>query len=196
MRRSGWALCLLALWLPWSAHADGAREAWGLRELMTALSQVRASRADFEEKKTLHVLNAPLVLRGSLSYAAPDTLEKHVRSPYDERYVVTGDALWVEKGGAGARRRFALPDYPKLAAFVESFRATLAGDLPVLEHYYRVRLRGDAARWSLELRPREADMLKRIRRIDIAGGGNRVTRIHVLETNGDASLMILREARP
>ena len=47
--------------------------------------------------------------------------------------------------------------------FVESIRATLAGDRAALEHYFAVGCDGDLAHWTLHLVPKEASLARSVR---------------------------------
>ena len=55
-------LCVLCAGAPSMARAAAA--AWGLPQLMRGLGQVHAASGHFVERKTIHVLNAPLTASG------------------------------------------------------------------------------------------------------------------------------------
>jgi hypothetical protein len=46
------------------------------------------------------------------------------------------------------RRSVALRDVPQAAPFIESLRATLAGDRAALERYFTVHFSGNLDRWT------------------------------------------------
>lgn len=171
---------------PGSQH-DGT--GWGVQQLMRELGAVRRSQARFVERKYLKVLNAPLELRGTLTYVAPGNLEKRTLSPKPETMTVEGDRLTIESPARNERRTLRLQDYPVLWAFVESIRSTLGGDIAALERFYRVELEGGRTRWRLYLVPRDPDMRAVISLINIGGSRERVERIEVQETRGDRSVM-------
>jgi hypothetical protein len=168
------------------AHAAAAAD-WGLAQLMQELGQVKRAEARFTERKYLRVLNAPRVSSGTLTYIAPDKLEKRTLKPKPEALLVDGDVLTVEHA-QGKKRTLRLGDYPVLRAFVESIRATLGGDAATLERYYKVQLEGGRERWELFLAPRERAMSQVISQIRIAGGGGRVGLIEVQEAKGDRTV--------
>lgn len=181
---------LLLLFLLGAGIAHAAADApWDLDQLMAGFSAQRSSEKRFTETKYLSVLSEPLQLSGTLSYVAPDHLEKHVRTPNEERYVVDGDTLLVENKSRNLRRSFALQSYPDIWAFVESFRATLAGDAQTLRRFYAVDLSGDRAKWELTLTPLQASMLRVVASIRIAGHAAQITRIDIAEAGGDRSVM-------
>src|SRR6267378_5344324 len=54
---------------------------WGVQQLMRELGAVKRSQVRFVERKYLKILNAPLEVRGTLTYVAHDNLEKRTLSP-------------------------------------------------------------------------------------------------------------------
>ena len=77
--------------------------------------------------------------------------------------------------------------------FIESIRATLAGDLPALERLFTIDFAGGIARWRLTLTPRDAQVAKTVSRVIIDGMNDTLTTVEIIETDGDRSLMTLRE---
>jgi len=139
------------------------------------------------------LLNAPLVLAGTLRYERPDRLEKHVLIPYDERVAIAGTEIIVENKARGRSQRFSASSNASLQALVESLRATLAGDLPALERHFDVAFEGSARDWAVVLVPRGAETLALITRIRIAGAGDRLRRIDIDEAGGDRSRMSIED---
>jgi hypothetical protein len=181
---------------PAAAQESGLQQngaGWGVQQLMRELGAVKRSQARFVERKYLKILNAPLELRGTLTYVAPGNLEKRTLSPKPETLTVEGDRLTMESAARNERRTLRLQDYPVLWAFVESIRSTLGGDIAALERFYRVELEGGRARWRLYLVPRDPDMRAVISLINIGGSRDRVERIEVQEARGDRSVMNIYE---
>jgi hypothetical protein len=85
-----------------------------------------------------------------------------------------------------------LKAYPTLVPFIESIRATLAGDLPSLERLFTVDFAGTMAHWRLTLAPRDAQVAKAVSRVTIEGTNDMLTTLEIVETDGDRSLMTLR----
>lgn len=179
-------LSLLALLLT-AALAAGAAPAWTLERLLQGFAATREARASFVEKKTVRVLDRPLVSSGELRFEAPDRLEKRTLRPRPELLRLDGDTLTLERGER--RLKLSLRSHPEVGAFVESIRATLAGDRAALERVYHVQLEGAERSWALTLTPRAADMARIIERIRIAGQGAEVTVIEIVQANGDSTLM-------
>jgi len=191
---------LLAAACAWSAPAAAAppdtAPAWGLPELMQALAGVKESKAVFSERKYLHVLRAPADFSGTLSYTAPDHLEKITLRPSRERMVLDGDTVVMENEARSQRRTLKLSAYPAIGAMVEGMRSTLAGDLATLSRFYTVQLNGDEAAWRLVLSPVDSQARAMISEIRIKGSSSRIVSIESIEPDGDRSVMDITEERP
>lgn len=184
--KSATRLLLSLILLPQLAQADG----FSLPQLMELFNGVEQRSASYTEQQTLPLLDVPLESHGRLLFRAPDRLEKQVADGGGS-YRVAGQMLEVEQDGV--LQRIALDSYPALAAFVASFRATLAGDQQTLERYYNVTLEGDARGWVLTLLPTERNMAALVRRITLHGSGNRIGLIESVGHDGGHSRMQLRE---
>jgi hypothetical protein len=156
---------------------------------MQSLAQNKSGRASFVEKKYIAVLEQPVESSGELLYTAPDRLEKRTLKPRSESMLIEGSSLTVERG----KRRMVLrlQDYPELAAFTESIRGTLAGDIAALRRVYNLELEGSQERWTLTLRPMETRMLQVVQRIRISGSQAEVKSIDIEQTDKDRSVMVI-----
>jgi len=178
----------VALALP--SHAADTGSAWTLDRLMSTLAQHKSGRATFTETKTLSIAAQPLESSGELVFVAPDHLEKHTLSPKPEHLVVDGDMLTVERNN----RKFtlALARYPELGAFIDSIRATLAGNRYALEQVYKVALAGHGDDWTLTLTPLDSRMLKVISTITLDGTRDVLRSVAIRQADGDHSTMHLQ----
>ncbi|HYE37028.1 LolA-related protein [Methylocaldum sp.] len=174
-----------------TATLASAAERWDIDALMSALSRIDSGEKRYTEIKTMALLKEPMRLSGTLSYRAPSFLEKHVLSPFEERYTVDGDSLTIENPGKGIKQTLSLASQPAIWAFVESIRAPLAGDLATLNRFYKVNFGGSERNWLLALVPTEPDMARLVRFIRIRGSGDRFDRIEIEETGGDVSVMTI-----
>ncbi|NHL67428.1 outer membrane lipoprotein carrier protein LolA [Burkholderia ambifaria] len=178
----------VALALPALAADTGS--AWTLDRLMSTLAQHKSGRATFTETKTLSIAAQPLESWGELVFVAPDHLEKHTLSPKPEHLVVDGDMLTVERNN----RKFtlALARYPELGAFIDSIRATLAGNRYALEQVYKVALAGRGDDWTLTLTPLDSRMLKVVSTITLDGTRDVLRSVAIRQADGDHSTMRLQ----
>jgi Outer membrane lipoprotein carrier protein LolA-like len=162
-------------------------------EVLAALARVERSEATFEETRHIAALTAPVIRRGTLRYVRPTEIEMVVQSPVPERVRVVGATLTIE--GRNGVRELRLADMPAIAGWVESVRATLAGDGTALARHFTVRATGDMARWQLDLTPLSTELAALVTRVTISGMNAQIGRIDVIEASGDRSVMVVSPAR-
>jgi hypothetical protein len=178
-------LVLLMLWGLCGAGTD-------LDAVMGLLAMRQHGRVEFIEQQFLAVLDHPVESSGELRYDAPDHLEKRTLLPRPENLVLAGGELTVERGGR--RHVLDMHRYPQIQPFVESIRATLAGDRGALERVFHVEFAGSVERWSLVLVPLDRQLAKTVKQVQIDGSRDQLLRIEIRQADGDRSLMTLRAA--
>ncbi|MBL6457041.1 hypothetical protein JMJ55_17025 [Belnapia sp. T6] len=173
-----WLLLLLLLAAPARAQEDAA-----LARLMAGFAAQPRSTAAFTEEKAIPELDLPLPSEGTLSWQAPDRLEKHTTSPIDEVLRVAGGRLLYERPDRGLRREFALEEQPEMQALVEAVRGTLAGDLAALRRHYSIAFTPEAPEhgWRMLLTPLSLRVRSAVQRIVVSGRGPQV---RLIETEG------------
>jgi outer membrane lipoprotein-sorting protein len=160
-----------------------------LEGAMQALAGVRQGIAEFSEQKSIPELSTPLPSTGTLSWTAPDRLEKHTTWPSEETLRVEGDRLLLERPAQKIRQELSLDQSPEIRPFVEAIRATLAGDLPTLRQYYDVAFSPEGESWHMVLTPLSARIRVALQRVDIYGKDGFV---HQVETQGNDGVTRLR----
>ena len=165
---------------------------WTLDRLMSTLAQSKSRHATFVETKYLAIAAKPVESSGELVFVAPDHLEKHTISPKPENLVVDGDMLTVESNHR--KVTLALANYPQLSAFIESIRATLAGNRYALEQVYKVTVAGHGDDWTMTLKPLDSRMLKTVSAITLEGKRDMLQSVAIQQPDGDHSLMRLQPA--
>ncbi|MDI3307810.1 MAG: hypothetical protein QJR07_11980 [Acetobacteraceae bacterium] len=177
---SGFALAAAGLALPVRAQEPA------LEALMRSMAVVRERRESFTEEKAIPELDLPLPSQGTLHWAAPDRLEKHTTSPFEERLRVQGNRMLYERPDRGISRQFGLDEQPEMRALVESIRATLAGDLAALRRHYDVSFSGVAdGDWRMVLTPLSVRLRAVVQRIVLVGRG---VQILAIETDGGGGI--------
>jgi hypothetical protein len=161
-----------------------------LDQIMGLLAMRQHGRVEFIEQHFLAVLKRPVESSGELRYDAPDRLEKRTLKPRAETLVLTGGVLTVER--AHSRRVMDLHAYPQVLPFVESIRATLAGDRGALERVFRLEFAGSVSRWTLTLVPLESKVKQSVSQVRIDGAGDQLLKVEIRQPDGDRSLMTLR----
>ncbi len=164
--------------------------AWQPTDLMRLLAQDKSGRASFVERKYISIIDQPVESSGTLAFTAPDKLEKRTLKPRPEALILDGDQLTIERAGK-APTTLRISRFPEAAAFVESIRGTLAGDLRALERTYWLKLEGNAGKWLLTLEPRDDNMSATVTRISISGQRSVVQRIEFAMADGDRSEMLI-----
>jgi Outer membrane lipoprotein carrier protein LolA-like len=162
-----------------------------LPQVMRLLAARRHGQVDFVEQHFLSVLKRPVESYGVMIYDAPNRLEKRTVEPRPEDLVLDRNELTVER--KGRTHVLDLAAYPSILPFIESLRATLAGDLPALERVFDVDFAGNLDRWTLSLSPRDSKVSKIVSRVRIDGSRDVLLKVEILEANGDRSLMTLRD---
>jgi Outer membrane lipoprotein carrier protein LolA-like len=189
------ALLLLAGLLGSSAVCAAAAAGTDpLGELLQLLARRQHGRVSFTEVHEFAMLERPLRSSGELLYDAPDRLEKRTLEPRPETLRVEHGMLSIERGHR--TRVLALRDYPQAVPFIESIRATLAGDRAALERYFSVTFRGSLADWTLELQPRDASLARTVQQVRISGAREDIRTVEIRQSDGDRSLLTIGAALP
>jgi outer membrane lipoprotein-sorting protein len=168
--------------------AGGAADS--LDQVMHSLAQRRHGQVSFVEQQFLHMLKRPVESYGELIYDAPNHLEKRTIEPRPETLVVDGEVVTVQRGRRS--HTLDLKAYPQILPFIESIRATLAGDRTALERHFRLQFTGSEMRWALVLTPLDAQLAKTVAEIRIDGARDELSRVEIRQSDGDRSLMTLR----
>jgi len=160
-----------------------------LDRLMSALAERKQGHVTFVEKKFIALLDRPVESSGELLYEAPDHLEKRTLEPKPETLILQGGTVSAQRG----RRHYTLDlhQYPQVVPFIESIRATLAGDRAALERVFKVDFSGSFDQWTLGLVPLDAQLAKTVKQIHIQGERDTIHTMEILEADGDRSLLTI-----
>ena len=160
-----------------------------LDRLMSALAQRKHGQVSFVESKFIAMLDRPLESSGELLYDAPGRLEKRTVRPKPESLVLDAGEITAQRG----RHTYVLDlkQYPQIVPFIESIRATLAGDRPALERVFKVGFDGSFEHWTLELEPLDARLAATVKQIRIDGDADVIHSVEIREADGDRSLLTI-----
>jgi len=176
-------LVVLALCQPASAETT-------LESTMQALAAVREAHATFSEDKAIPELSAPLPSTGTLTWIAPNRLEKHTTWPSEEVLRIEGDRLLLQRPGQNIRQELSLDQSPDIRPFVEAIRSTLAGDLPTLRKYFEVTFTPEGNGWRMQLTPLSIRIRAALQLVDLYGEGAQVLRVETRGSDGTTRLRI------
>lgn len=160
-----------------------------LDRLMSTLAQRKHGHVTFAESKFIALLDKPVESSGELFYDAPDRLEKRTLEPKPESLVLAGGVVTAQRG----RHQYVLDlkQYPQVVPFIESIRATLAGDRASLERVFKLTFTGSFDRWTLELVPLDAKLVSTVKQIHIEGEKDNIRSVEIQEADGDHSLLTI-----
>lgn len=162
-----------------------------LQQLMQQLAARRHAHASFVERKSLAVLKRTLESSGELIYEAPDRLLKRTLKPKAETLQLENGMLSAQRGAR--TYRMALRDSPDMAPFIDTIRATLAGEMPTLQRTYELEFRSTGGNWTLLMVPREPQLARVFARIRIDGAGDLLREVIIDTADGDRSVMTIRD---
>lgn len=191
---SAWAVLLIWSVIGIAVHGlagDRSEVAWTIEQMVTSVKNSREPSVSFEEATYSSLLTKPLITRGVLRFTPPLRLEKEVREPYRERYVIEGDFVTIESERRNVTTTISLDEYPGLRWFVDTFRAVLDGDVAKLTREYDATLEGTRRRWVLRVRPHGQAGGVPVDVIELSGSDGRITVMTVRTADGDRSVITL-----
>lgn len=170
-----------------------AAEADTLARIGAQIEQYGVLRADFVQTKQMAALKRPLVTSGRLVYSRRHGVLWLIEQPYRIGYVF-GDERIVEIAADGTRRERGLRDVPGLAQVSRVFRAMLGANTTALREVFEVSVQGDAAKWEIELKPRQAQIAQFLSGLKLSGG-RFVDSIGIEEAGGDRTQLRLHNTQ-
>jgi hypothetical protein len=171
---------------PYPLHA--AEQPADLVALMSLLSRVERVEVDYRETVTSDLIATAISQNGTLTYQAPDHLERVTDK--GKGFVLDGQQIRLLNDGAVVRD-LDVADLPPLQALVGALRAIFAGDLETLHETYRLDYQPFADHWELDLQPIAVGLQMVFRRLHLIGTGATVTTIETTEANGDTRNMYM-----
>ena len=195
-------LALLAINPPAAgAEGDGSKvDEVTLASLLAQFSAMPGLAANVREERRLKLLKEPLVSEGTLYYAPPGRLARHIHTPFASRLVVLGER--VQYGTSSEGGEIELGMSPALRSFVEAFRLLLSGDVDGLEGLFAMqwtppgRQNGSASSWHLSLSPKEEPLSEIVRSLEIRGHDGVLSELSIREVSGDRTDMTFSEVDP
>lgn len=161
----------------------------GLDQVLQLFAGHRHGHVSFTEVHEFAMLKRPLQSSGELLYEAPDHLEKRTLTPRPETLTLDHGILTAQRGQRSTQ--LPLRDYPQVVPFVESIRATLAGDRAALERYFQVQFSGTLEDWSLLLTPVDPQVSRSVQQIRLAGTREHLHSVEIRLADGDRSLLTI-----
>ena len=171
--------------------ASAPAEPLAPNDLQTLLGQIRQRRAaapqmqaDFQEEKTIRMMNKPVVSSGKVWFQAPSKFRREVKGNSPSITVSDGQILWIYYPKFRSAERYALGKGSPLDAGIAAITASL--NLEGVEQAYNITGSRDGNGHTLQLTPRAPSMKKMLQRFSIhLDGAFHVRRTEMFQPNGD-----------
>jgi hypothetical protein len=185
-----WLISFLALLFVGPAQAS---EPDALARIGAQIEQHAVVRAEFTQSKQMTAMKRPLVTSGRLVYSRKHGVLWQIEQPFRMSYVLGEDKI-VEIGADGVRRERGLRDVPGLAQVGRVFRAMLGANTSALREYFDASVHGDPAKWEIELKPRQPQLVQFLTGLQLSGG-RFVDSIQISEAGGDSTQIRFRNSQ-
>jgi outer membrane lipoprotein-sorting protein len=160
-------------------------------EIKALLDRIRAKRAgapqvqaDFQEEKTVHLMNKPISNSGKVWFAAPAKFRREVQGNSPSITVSDGQQLWIYYPKFKSAEHYSLGKHSPLDAGIAALTAAL--NLEHVENSYHITANKQDSGYELQLAPRNPSLKRLLRTFNIQMNGDlQVQRTEMVQPNGD-----------
>jgi outer membrane lipoprotein-sorting protein len=164
----------------------------GYADILHKLSRKNFTTVKFKEKYDAFYLDSPLISTGEMSFKPPDKLIKTTLEPNHISQEIIGNEVIVTWGD-GKIERFSLDQYRGLESMANTLRAVLSGNIDYIDINYVVEKLETQEGWKLILLPKNTNINKWIKKIELNGSDGNIRQFIVTEVNGDNTTTTLYE---
>ncbi|MDQ2658876.1 MAG: outer membrane lipoprotein carrier protein LolA [Verrucomicrobiota bacterium] len=159
-----------------------------LKSLLGRIREKRASapqvHADFQEDKTIRLMNKPIVSSGQVWFQAPNKFRREVKGNSPSLTVSDGQQLWIYYPKFSSAEHYSLGKHSPLDAGIAAITASL--NLERVEETYIITGAQEGNAYVLQLAPRTPSMKRLLRQFVIRfNEALQVDRTEMLQPNGD-----------
>ncbi len=152
-----------------------------IREKRAAAPQVRA---DFQEEKTMRMMNKPVTSAGQVWFQAPNKFRREVKGSSPSTTISDGQQLWIYYPKFQSAEHYSLGKRSPLDAGIAAITASL--NLEGVEQTYNIAGSKEGSSYALQLTPRVAALKKMLQQLSIHFNDTlQVTRTEIVQPNGD-----------
>jgi chaperone LolA len=183
----------LSLLLPFSVLALTAALAEPLapNDVKGLLDQIRAKRAsapqvqaDFQEEKTVHMMNRPISSAGKVWFQKPNKFRREVKGNSPSITVSDGQQLWIYYPKFQSAEHYSLGKRSPLDAGIAALTAAL--NLENVENSYHITGSRQDSGFELQLVPRNPSIKRLLKTFKIQmNAALQVQRTEMVQPNGD-----------
>ncbi len=180
-------LLLVAFSLPLGAWSEPLSP----HDVNALLDRIRAKRtaapqvqADFNEEKTVHLMNKPISSSGRVWFAAPDKFRREAKGSAPSITVSDGQQLWIYYPKFKSAEHYSLGRHSPLDAGIAALTAAL--NLENVENSYHITTSKADNGYILQLVPRNPSLKRLLKTFTIEMNNDlQVERTEMLQPNGD-----------
>jgi chaperone LolA len=180
-------LLLALVFLARIAGAQSLSEA-DIRNLLARIAERRATspdvHGDFQEQKTMHLLNKPIVGSGRIWFHAPNKFRREITGNSPSVTVSNGRDLWIYYPNFKSAEHYSLGKRSPVDAAIAAINTAL--NLENVESTFRITGAKTGNGYALELLPRSPSMKRMFQKFDLRLNGDLVAeRTEMTQPNGD-----------
>jgi len=160
-------------------------------DLKTLLNRIREKRAtapqvqaEFQEEKTMRMMNKPVASSGKVWFQAPNKFRREVRGNSPSVTASDGQQLWIHYPKFQSVEQYSLGKRSPLDAGIAAITASL--NLEGVENTYNITGAKEGNGYVLQLAPRSPSLKKMLQRFTIEfNEALQVERTEMFQANGD-----------
>jgi outer membrane lipoprotein carrier protein len=159
-----------------------------LKSLLARIREKRAAapqvQADFQEEKTVRLLNKPIASSGKIWFQSPNKFRREAKGNAPSLTVSDGRQLWIYYPNFKSAEKYSLGKRSPLDAGIAAITASL--NLENVEATYHIAGTKEADGYQLQLTPRNPSMKRFLQMFGIRMNNDfQVTRTEMVQPNGD-----------
>jgi chaperone LolA len=159
-----------------------------IKNLLARIAERRASapdvHADFQEQKTMHLLNKPIVSSGKIWFHAPNKFRREVAGNSPSVTVSNGRDLWIYYPNFKSAEHYSLGKRSPVDAAIAAINTAL--NLENVEKTFHITGRKVDNGYALQLLPRSPSMKRMFQKFDLRLNSDLVAeRTEMTQPNGD-----------
>src|SRR5438477_9387788 len=140
-----------------------------VKNLLARAAERRGSapdvRSDFQEQKTMHLLNRPIVSSGKIWFHAPNKFRREVVGNSPSVTVSNGRDLWIYYSNFKSAEHYSLGKRSPVDAAIAAINTAL--NLENVENTFRIMGAKIDNRYAMQLLPRSPSMKRMFQKFDL-----------------------------
>ena len=168
-------------------HAQSLSQS-DVKDLLAQIRERRASapdvHANFQEQKTIHLLNKPIVSSGKIWFHAPNKFRREISGSSPSITVSNGRDLWIYYPNFKSAEHYTLGKRSPVDAIIAAINTAL--NLDNVENTFQISGTKAGNGYELQLLPRSPSMKRMFQRFDLRLNSDLVAeRTDMIQPNGD-----------